>query len=313
MTSNPSTNGSSRQAAARLTFVSAAGNGALSAFKLFAGLAGNSAAMVADAVHSLSDLVSTFIAWFGVRAAHVPPDAEHPFGHERFENVAALLLGAVLAAAGVGIAWTPLEKLLDGTAAPGAGPEPVALAAAGASILVKEWMFRYARQVALRIQSQAFLADAWHHRSDALSSVGSLIGIGAGMMGFRALDSLAGIVISAFILKAAWDVVRDALAGMLDCSRGAAYEQALSDHIAAQPGVGHVDRLRTRQFGSRTFVELEIGIAAARSFAEAHAITEQVHASVEAAFPDVRHVMVHANPLPGVAAQVPGCRRRYLE
>lgn len=286
-----------KQTANRLSAVSVGGNAGLAAFKLFAGLWGNSAAMVADAAHSFSDLITTFIAWIGVHAAQKPADAGHPYGHERFESAAALLLSAVLAAAGIGIAWEPLQELATGSFAKLATPEPVALAAAAASIVVKEWMFRYTKRHAERIGSPAFLADAWHHRSDALSSVGSLAGIAGSMAGLAFADSLAGVIISIFVLKAAWDVGQQALSQMLDASCGAAYEQRLADHVAQIPGVEGIDVLRTRRAGSRAFVELEIGVAAERTFAEAHDISELVHASVEETFSEVKHAAVHVSPV----------------
>lgn len=283
-------------AADRLSVMSVCGNAVLAAFKFFAGTAGGSQAMVADAAHSLTDLVSTGIAWLGVRAGRRPADADHPYGHERLECVAALILSVVLAAAGAGIAWPALTRLLAGQVA--GQPGAIALAAAGASVLVKEWMFRVTKREARKMGSPAFLADAWHHRSDAFSSVGALIGVGGSMLGISVLDSIAGLVICGFVLKAAWDVAADALRRMLDVSCGEAYEARLAAHVGAQPGVERIDLLRTRLFGCRVCVELEIGIAEVCSFAAAHAIQEQVHGSVEAAFPDVKHVCVHANPVP---------------
>lgn len=147
------------------------------------------------------------------------------------------------------------------------------------------------------MRSPTFWADAWHHRSDAFSSVGALVGALGSMLGFVWFDALAGVVISFFVLKTAWAVLRSAGAGLMDCSVGDALEQRLLDHVAGLPGVGSVDCLRTRLAGSRVFVELEVGIAASCTFSAAHAISEHVHASLEKTFPEIKHVAVHANPI----------------
>ena len=279
-----------------LSMVSVVGNVILSAFKLFAGIVGRSGAMISDSVHSFSDVLTTLIAYFGVRISKRAADEDHPYGHERMESAASLLLGAVLMATGIGIGKTGVEQILSSQTAELAAPGGIALAAAAVSIVGKEAMYWYTRYYARIIHSAAFMADAWHHRSDALSSVGSLIGVGGAILGFPVLDPVASVAICLFIIKVAWDILKDGLTKMLDTSCGEDYEQKLGAFIAAQEGVCSVDLLRTRMFGSRIYIDLEISVDGERTLREAHAVAERVHERVERRFPDVKHIMIHVNP-----------------
>ncbi len=280
----------------RISMVGIAGNVALSAFKLFAGIAGRSGAMVSDAVHSLSDVFATLIAWLGVRMSKKAADPRHPYGHERFECVASLLLGAILLVTGLGIGRSGLEKILAGSYETLAVPGMIALAAAVISIVSKEAMYWYTRHYAKILNSPAFMADAWHHRSDAFSSVGSLAGITGAMLGFPIMDSIASVVICLFILKVSYDILKDALVKMLDTSRGEAYETALAAFIAAQEDVVQVDVLHSRMFGNRTYIDMELQVDGDLPLREAHAIAERIHDNVEAHFSDVKHITIHLNP-----------------
>ena len=284
----------STKVAFRVSRISIYANFALSAAKLAAGLIAHSGAMVSDAVHSVSDVFSTFIVMIGVRLAGKESDREHPYGHERMECVAAIVLAGILLATGLMIGWQGVRKIMspEDLQAPGA----LALIAALVSIGVKEAMYRYTRRAAKKIDSDALMADAWHHRSDALSSVGALVGIGGAMLGFPILDPVASLVICLFILKVAYDITKDAISKMLDTSAGSDSEQQIRAFVAAQPGVRHVDLLRTRQFGSKIYVDLEIAVKRDISLVDAHAIAESVHQSVEQRFPRVKHVMIHVNP-----------------
>ncbi len=279
----------------KLSRVGILGNVLLSAFKLFAGIVGKSGAMVSDAVHSLSDVFATLIAVIGVRLSQRQEDSEHPYGHERLESVASLILGLILAGTGIGIGYGGIRKIFfeqDALEVPTLLP----LIAAVVSILVKEGMYRYTMYYADKLDSAAFRADAWHHRSDALSSVGSFIGIGMARLGFPIMDPIASLLICALILKVAFDIIREALAQMLDTSCGKDFEQKLRRFVEEQPGVEHVDLLHTRQFGNKVYVDLEIAVNRDLSLGEAHAIAERVHGNMEQAFPKVKHVMIHVNP-----------------
>ncbi len=279
----------------RVSGVGIFGNVLLAAFKLVAGLLGNSGAMVSDAVHSLSDVFATFIAYIGVRMSRQAEDAEHPYGHERLECVASLVLGIILAGTGIGIGYTGIHKLFfdrDSIEIPTMLP----LIAAIVSIVVKEAMFWYTMYYAKRLDSAAFKADAWHHRSDAISSVGSFIGIGLAKLGFPIMDPIASLIICVLIIKVAYDIIRDSINKMLDTSCDNAYEQKVRAYVEAQPGVLGIDLLRTRQFGNKVYVDLEIAVKRDSSLLEAHSIAESVHEGVEQNFPNVKHVMIHVNP-----------------
>lgn len=280
----------------RLSLTGIVGNAALSAFKLFAGVAGQSSAMVSDAAHSLSDVLATLIALVGVLLSRRAADDDHPYGHERFESVAALLLGLILLATGGLIGKAGLEDLLSGNDARRGGPGLIALVAAVVSIAVKEAMYWYTRRCALRLDSAAFMADAWHHRSDALSSVGSLIGIVGARTGYPALDPAAGVAICLVIVAVALRTTRDALGQLLDTSCGRSYDRELENFIAAQEGVVRVDLLRTRRFGNRVYVDLEIAVDGDTSLRKAHSVAERVHLRVEQRFSGVKHIMIHVNP-----------------
>lgn len=284
----------------KLSLVGIFGNVLLAGFKLFAGLIGRSGAMVSDAVHSLSDVFATFVAFLGVRLSKQPEDAEHPYGHERLECVASLILGLILAGTGLGIGYSGVQKLISGEEIE--IPTLLPLIAAAVSIVVKEAMFWYTMHYAKKMDSPAFKADAWHHRSDALSSVGSFAGILMAKLGLPFMDPVAAIVICLFILKVAFDISKDALDRMLDTSCSPETEASIRSFIESQPGVTRVDLLHTRQFGNRIYIDLEIAAKSTITLIEAHNIAESVHAAVEREFPGVKHVMIHVNPdneLPG--------------
>ena len=276
--------------------VGIAGNVALSAGKLAAGILGNSTAMITDAIHSLSDVFATAIAFIGVRLAERDADATHPYGHERFECVASLALGLILAVTGLGIGYSSFEAIATRSYLGTGAPSAIALIAAAASIAVKEGMFWYTRHWARALNSSAFLADAWHHRSDALSSVGALVGIGASMAGFAAGDALASLVICAIILKVAYDVLKDALNNMTDTPCDREFEREIEACINAVDGVVRIDALRTRKFGNRVYVDAEIAVDGQLTLVAAHEIAEAAHNAVEASFPTVKHIMIHENP-----------------
>lgn len=280
----------------KLSLVGIIGNVFLSAFKFIAGIMGNSSAMVSDAVHSLSDVFATFIAFLGVRFGRREADASHPYGHERIESLAAIVLGLILLVTGVGIGWVGLEKILAGNYESLPIPGMIALVAAIVSIAVKEGMFWYTRHWARVIRSSAFEADAWHHRSDATSSIGALVGVGGSMLGYPVLDPIASVVICLFILKQGISIIYDALKKMLDTSCGEQFEKEVRQLVDAENQVERIDMLRTRMFGDKVYIDMEIAIDGSMQLTDAHAIAERVHDDIEHAFPEVKHVMIHVNP-----------------
>lgn len=280
----------------KLSLVSIIGNVILTVFKMFAGIAGHSGALISDAIHSLSDVVTTVIAWIGVKMAKQEADQKHQYGHERIECVASLLLGIILLFTGLALGKVGVEKIVSGEYSDIAIPNFLAMLGAVVSIAGKEAMYWYTRYYAKLIDSAAFMADAWHHRSDAFSSIGSLIGVGGAMIGFPIMDSLASVVICLFILKVAYDIIADSFAKLLDISRGADYEEKLHAFILEQDNVVSVDRLQSRQFGNKVYVDLEISLDGTLSLKEAHDIAEHVHDKIEEHFSDIKHVMIHVNP-----------------
>ncbi len=284
-----------KQIAIRVSIVSVAVNILLSVLKLAAGLIAHSGAMVSDAVHSASDVFSTFVVMIGVHMASKEADEEHPYGHERMECVAAIVLAAVLFATGLAIGYTGLEQLLGGyeeIKVPGA----LALLAAVVSIGVKEWMYWYTVLAAKKINSGALKADAWHHRSDALSSVGALFGIAGARMGYPFLDCVASVIICAFVIKAAYDIFKDAVDKMLDTACDKDTVKKLQKIILNQPGVLGISKLTTRIFGSKIYVDVEIEADGDMTLRAAHEVAENVHHAIEQGASDVKHCMVHVNP-----------------
>ena len=280
--------------AVRVSAVTIAINLALAGFKFLAGFLAHSGAMVSDAVHSASDVLATFIVILGVKLAGRDADRDHPYGHERLECIAALVLGVILAATGLGIGVSGSRKIAgeEALVVPGA----LALIAAIVSIVVKEGMFWYTWLAAKKINSSALKAEAWHHRSDALSSVGSFAGILGARMGFPVLDSVASVVICLFILKAAWDILKDALSKMTDHACSPELTAEMKETILSQPGVLGLDTLNTRLFGDRVYVDVEIQADGDLPLRVTHATAQAVHDTLEAKFPQVKHCMVHVNP-----------------
>lgn len=287
---------SNEQQAMRVAWITIAFNVLLSAFKLFAGIFAGSAAMVSDAVHSASDVLSTVIVMAGVKVSSRQADKEHPYGHERYESVAAIILAVILAATGLGIGFSGFRNIVSGDYEQMAMPGLLALIAAIVSIIVKEAMYWFTRRTARRINSGALMADAWHHRSDALSSVGSMLGVAGARLGFPVLDSVACLVICVFILKAAIDIFRDSVKKMTDTACDDNLVESVRQTVLSQEGVRGIDSLRTRLFGNKIYIDVDICTDGNATLFESHEIAERVHEKIEAMFPDVKHCMVHVNP-----------------
>lgn len=272
------------------------GNILLAIFKLFAGIWAHSSAMISDAIHSASDVFSTFVVIIGIKVASKEPDKEHPYGHERMECVAAIILAMILFITGLGIGADALQTILDGNYGELQVPGMFALIAAIVSIVSKEAMYWYTRYYAKRIDSGALMADAWHHRSDALSSIGALIGIGGAMLGFPVMDAVASLVIFVFIAKAAYDIFMDAMEKMVDHSCDDETEKQIRDCVMSNKEVVGIDMLHTRIFGNKIYVDVEILVNGSYTLQKAHEIAEDVHDEIEQSFPKVKHIMVHVHP-----------------
>ncbi|MDD5934623.1 MAG: cation diffusion facilitator family transporter [Clostridiales bacterium] len=285
-----------KQVVMRVSTTSIIVNCVLSLLKLIAGIIAHSGAMISDAVHSASDVFSTIIVIIGVNISHRDSDQDHQYGHERMECIASILLAAVLALTGGGIGLSGIKKITAGQYDQLAIPGSLALIAAVISIVVKEWMYWYTRAAAKKINSTALMADAWHHRSDSLSSVGSFIGIFGARLGWPVLDPIASVVICLFIIKAAYDIGKDALDKMVDHSCDEETEEAIRQVILEQEGVIRIDELKTRLFGSKIYVDVEIAADGNLKLIDSHAIAEAVHDAIEEKFSTVKHCMVHVNP-----------------
>lgn len=282
--------------AMRVSVVSIVANFILTIFKLLAGIIAHSGAMISDAIHSASDVFSTIVVIIGVKISGRESDKDHPYGHERMECVAAIVLATILAVTGLGIGYTAAGKIAGGDYTNLAIPGRLALAAAILSIMVKEGMYQYTKVNARRIDSGALMADAWHHRSDALSSVGALIGIAGSRLGFPIADPIASVVICLFIEKAAYEIFMDAVNKMVDKACEDEVEMEFMQCAKIQDGVLGVDLLHTRVFGNKIYVDIEIRVDGGKTLQEAHGIAERVHDAIEKSFPKIKHIMVHVNP-----------------
>ncbi|MBR6917416.1 MAG: cation transporter [Clostridia bacterium] len=282
------------KAAYKVSVVSIAANIALSVLKLVAGIVASSSAMISDALHSASDVISTIVVILGIRISKKSEDESHPYGHERFECVSAIVLSFVLFVTGIAIGVAGIKKITSGEEI--AAPGTLALVAAVVSIAVKEIMYRYTVRVADKTGYPSLKADAWHHRSDALSSVGSFIGIFGAMLGVPVLDPIAGILIAALVVKVAVDIFSDAVGRMTDRSCDEETIAKLTEIVKSVDGVITVDLLKTRVFGNKIYVDVEIGADGNMTLSKSHDIAERVHRAIEQYSPNIKHCMVHVNP-----------------
>ena len=278
----------------RVSVVTMIMNIVLAAFKFAAGIFGHSNALISDAVHSVSDVFSTIMVLLGINMAAKKSDDDHPYGHERIECIFSIILSITLFLTALAICRSALNTIINKVSIE--TPGIAAFIAALVSIAVKEWMYHYTKRTAKKISSSAMLADAWHHRSDALSSVGALIGVGGAMAGFPILEPIATLLISVMIGKAAYDIFIEAVNSLVDRSCSEEEIELLRSTIMEVPGVKAIDLLRTRRFGAKTYVDVEIAEDGDISLYDAHLIAEEVHRKVEKIFPDVKHCMVHVNP-----------------
>ena len=277
MNEEVSTESEFRKVANRVSFITIAGNVMLSVVKLLAGIIAHSSAMISDAIHSASDVFSTFVVIIGIKLSSKKADREHPYGHERLECVAAIILAMVLFITGLGIGVDAFKNIVQGKYNDLQTPGMLALVAAIVSIVSKEGMYWYTRFYAKKIDSSALMADAWHHRSDAFSSIGALVGIGGAMLGFPIMDSIASLVIFLFIVKAAYDIFKDALDKMVDHSCDEETEKQISECVMRNEQVLGIDLLQTRMFGNKIYVDIEIGLPSYYTLEQSHGIAEAVH------------------------------------
>lgn len=278
----------------KVSSVSIISNIILSLLKLLAGVFGRSMAMLSDAIHSLSDVFSTIIVIIGVKMAKKEEDSDHQYGHDRMESLASLALGAVLFLTGALLIYEGIKKIYLGEEI--STPGTIALIAAVVSIVAKEGMYWYTKKAADRIHSDALRADAWHHRSDALSSVGSLIGVAGAMLGVKILDPIMAGIIGLVIIKVAYDIVKEAVDKMVDKACDDETVKAMKELVLSVEGVQGLDLIKTRMFGTKIYVDIEISADGNLLLRQSHEIAEMVHDNIEREFPDVKHCTVHVNP-----------------
>ena len=284
-----------KKEANRVSVITVIINLLLSLFKFAVGFIGNSQALISDAVHSASDVVSTIAVIFGVNMSAKQSDNSHPYGHERIESIFSIILAVMLFATGIGIGLSAVKTIISGAEIE--TPSKMALVAAATSIVVKEWMYHYTKRTADRIDSSAMLADAWHHRSDALSSIGSLVGVGGAILGYPIFEPIASVIICIFIVKASYDIFIDATNRLVDRACSDEEKEFIRACAMEIDGVIRIDKLMTRRFGSKIYVDLEISEEGSITLTEAHSIAEQVHDNIESKMKNVKHCMIHVNPV----------------
>ena len=266
----------------------------LSSIKIVSGILGHSSAMIADGIHTASDVVTTVIVILGLSIASKDADKEHPYGHEKFESAMAKLISVLLFATGLYMGYQAITVLVKGEFS---RPGQIALIAAGLSIVVKESMYRYTIITARKIESLSMEADAWHHRSDAFSSIGTFLGVLGARFGLPILDPIAAIIVSIFVMKVGVDLYLKSMNELVDKSADSKVMEKIRVVTLSTDGVEEIRDLKTRVFGNRIYVDLEIAVNGDLSVKTGHTIAENVHDGIETHIPSVKHCMVHVEPL----------------
>ena len=285
----------------RITFVGSVGNLILLLFKFVAGIWGHSSAMLADAVHSLSDFVTDVVVIVFVNISSKPKDAGHDYGHGKYETLATSIIGLALLVVGVSLFWDSLHKVFDYwvLGEPLESPGWIALMAALVSILIKELLFQITYRVGKRQNSQAVIANAWHHRSDALSSIGTTLGIGGAILlgpDWHVLDPLAAMVVSVFIVKVSLELMIPAINDLLEQSLPKEVENEILSIISENPKVKEPHNLRTRRIGNDFAIEVHIRVDGDMSVREAHALIKEIERKLYQKYGNTTHVVIHVEP-----------------
>ena len=284
----------------KVTIIGSIVNFLLLVFKFIAGVVGHSAAMVADAVHSLSDFVTDIVVIVFVRISGKPQDESHDYGHGKYETLATAIIGVVLMGVGIGILVNSVTGIVDAfNGKELEAPGMLALVAAAVSIIFKEVLYQYTVFKGKELGSKAVVANAWHHRSDAFSSIGTLIGIaGAIFLGekWRVLDPIAAFVVSVFIIKVAIDLVKPCIDELLEKSLPNEVEDRILSIVTAFPGVDSPHHLRTRRIGNNIAIEIHIRMDGAMSLKDAHDITKKIEAAIKNEFGAATHIGIHMEP-----------------
>lgn len=285
----------------KVTLIGTVVNALLIVLKLVAGIIGRSSAMVADAVHSLSDFVTDAIVLIFVRIAGLPSDKGHDYGHGKYETLATLIIGCILAMAGIGLLISGIEQVVRSFNSEHLPrPRMVALIVAVLSIASKEWLYRYTVKVGRATESQAVIANAWHHRSDAISSAGTLVGIaGAMFLGeqWRILDPLAAVMVSMFIIKSGYDIIRPSVGELLEASLPDSQEREIRTLVMSIDGIKNVHNLRTRRIGCTIAADMHVKMDGGMSLSEAHALASRAERAIKSQFGENSIVTIHMEPI----------------
>ena len=285
----------------RVTLAGSAVNVVLLVFKFVAGFLGGSAAMIADAVHSLSDFITDVIVLLFVKLSAKPEDSDHDYGHGKYETLATSLIGLALMFVGIMILYNGVCSIalaIMGNPLP--QPGMIALAAALVSIALKEWAYRFTVKVGRKCESQAVIANAWHHRSDALSSIGTAVGIGGAILlgeKWAVLDPIAAVVVSVFIIRTAWQLTKQSAGELLEQSLPADMEREIVDIVAREPMTSEVHHLRTRRIGSHIAIEMHLRMPGDISLYESHQHATNIEQKLRKRFGASTHIGLHVEPL----------------
>ena len=285
----------------RVTLAGSAVNVVLLVFKFVAGFLGGSAAMIADAVHSLSDFITDVIVLLFVRLSSKPEDSDHDYGHGKYETLATSLIGLALLCVGVMIMYNGVRSIVSAVMGnPLPQPGMIALAAALVSIALKEWAYRFTAKVGRECESQAVVANAWHHRSDALSSIGTAVGIGGAILlgeKWAVLDPIAAVVVSVFIIRTAWQLTKQSAGELLEQSLPAEMEREIEEIVAREPMASEVHHLRTRRIGSHIAIEMHLRMPGDISLYESHLHATNIEQELRKRFGASTHIGLHVEPL----------------
>ena len=278
----------------RATLVAALVNVFLAVVKVSAGVLGQSSALIADGIHSLADLLSDAVVLVAIKLGSKRPDQDHPYGHARFETLATVVLGCGLIVVAAGISWDAVSRILgDG---PLLIPDQLALCVAGISIVCNEWLFHFTQKVAKKTRSKLLLANAWHHRSDAISSIIVLVGIAAMLLGYGYADAIAAVLVSLMIAKIGVSLMVDSLKELVDTAISDDEIEALRQAISVIDGVINIHLLRTRHMGEDIYVDLHIQVDSYISVSEGHMIADTVRNQLLEQFRNIADVLVHTDP-----------------
>lgn len=278
----------------KASMVGIIGNILLTLAKMVAGIVGHSTAMVADAAHSASDIISSLVVYVSLKIAKKPADREHPYGHGKAESLATVAVGIFLLLAGLSIAYSAVTSIIEGNVT---RPGMLPLVAAVLSVAVKEIMFQYTLRVGKRIQSPATVANAWHHRSDAYSSLASLIGIAGARFGLLILDPLAGIAVTFFIIKMGWEITSDGIHQLMDGSGNNQIIEDLKQTIKDCDNVSKLKEIKSRQSGPYIFIDVIIGVDKDMTFEQSHQVAENVKRKIKNKYEKVNNVLIHVDPV----------------